>query len=382
MNSDAPKREEFVPPMSSYSGPVADLIGCRLLSPPPRPGVLATLDQFEILSVLGGGGMGIVLLARDTNTNENFAVKMIKLELVADTQVVHRFVKEAEHMHRLRHPNVLPVLEVSDRPEGPYFVMPFFERGNLAKCIRPGRPLETALILDVVSQIAEALRYTHQHGIIHRDLKPANILLAANERICLADFGLARTMFNDTIVDVESRHCEGTAPYMSPAVAAGEAEDTRCDIYAFGALLYEMLTGQPPYTGRTTKEFQKKILAGPPQPISAVNPRADGRLIKVADGAMARELRDRYADMADILADLERIKVGKPPLGPRGKGAMARLELQTIPKYPEDRFDPLLLGNPRGPRFAAEADGGQNAAYLSNSPRYSCGRLSQCLPVD
>jgi sugar lactone lactonase YvrE len=329
--------------MSSYIGPVGELIGSRLLSPPPRPGILATLDRFEILSILGSGGMGIVLLARDPDSDERFAIKMIKPELVADQQVVHRFVKEAEHMHRLRHTNVMPVLEVSNRPEGPYFVMPYFERGSLAKCIQPGCALEPALTLDIASQIAEGLQYTHQRGIIHRDLKPANILLAANERVCLADFGLARTVFNDTIVDVETQQCEGTAPYMSPAVAAGEAEDTRCDIYAFGALLYEMLTGQHPYTGQSTREFRKKILAGPPQPIATLNPKADGRLIVVAEGAMARELRDRYAVMADVLADLTRIKDGKAPVGPRGLGRKARQKLERVRGIPKFVWIPACL---------------------------------------
>ena len=133
----------------------------------------------------------------------------------------------------------------------------------------------------------------------------------------MADFGLARTLFNDTIVDVESRQLEGTAPYMSPAVAAGDAEDTRCDIYSFGALLYEMLTGHPPYKGRGTKEILDQIIAGPPKPITSLNPDADRGLVAVAEGCMARELRDRYADMRDVLKDLQRIKEGKPPIGQR-----------------------------------------------------------------
>jgi sugar lactone lactonase YvrE len=111
---------------------------------------------------------------------------------------------------------------------------------------------------------------------------------------------------------------EGTAPYMSPGVAAGNAEDTRCDIYAFGALLYEMLTGEPPYAGSSTQDIRKQILAGPPKPIRQRNPQADAGLAAVAEGAMARELRNRYADMADVLADLERIKQGRPPAGPHG----------------------------------------------------------------
>jgi sugar lactone lactonase YvrE len=319
--------DELARPISSFVGPIAELIGQGMLSPPSRLGVLATVDRFEVLRILGGGGMGVVLLARDPNTAREVAVKMIKADLVGNQQIVHRFVKEAGHLQRLRHANVTPVLEVSDRPQGPYFVMPYFERESLAKRIQIGRALEPALILDIASQIAEGLRYAHQHGIIHRDLKPANILLAENDKACLADFGLARTMFNDTIVDVESQQCEGTAHYMSPAVAAGNAEDTRCDIYAFGALLYEMLTGEPPYKGQSTKEVQKQILAGPPKPITALNPKADRGLVTVAEGAMARELRDRYANMADVLADLARIKDCKPPFGAHGTVRKARYNL-------------------------------------------------------
>jgi serine/threonine protein kinase len=218
-------------------------------------------------------------------------------------------------LKRLRHTNIVPVQEISDRTEGPYFVMPYFEKGSLANRIKAGQPLDTESILDIVSQVAEGLSFAHRSGIIHRDLKPANVLLGTDGHACLADFGLARTMFNDTIVDVESRQLEGTAPYMSPAVAAGDAEDTRCDIYSFGALLYEMLTGHQPYKGRGTKEILDQILVGPPKPITSLNPNADRSLVVVAEKAMARELRDRYADMRDVLKDLQRIKENKQPIG-------------------------------------------------------------------
>jgi sugar lactone lactonase YvrE len=189
----------------------------------------------------------------------------------------------------------------------------------------PGEPFKTMTILDIATQVADGLSFAHRTGIIHRDLKPANILVAANDRVCIADFGLARTFFNDTIVDVENRTLEGTAPYMSPAVAAGDAEDTRCDIYSFGALLYEMLTGHAPYKGRTTKEILDKIIAGPPQRITALNPAADPRLVAVSEKAMARELRDRYADMRDALKDLEQIKEGKNPSSLGKKASSSRL---------------------------------------------------------
>ena len=320
MSEDAPKPKppEFVPPVSSFMGPIAELIAQRMLLPPSRPGVLAMLDQYEILRVLGGGGMGIVLLGRDPDTAHEVAVKLVKSDLLANQTVVHRFLREAGHLKRLRHTNVVPVFAISDRVEGPYFVMPYFEKGSLAGRIKPGKPLDAGSILDISAQVAEGLSFAHRSGIIHRDLKPANILLAADGTACLADFGLARTLFNDTLVDGENRNLEGTAPYMSPAVAAGDAEDTRCDIYSFGALLYEMLTGNPPYKGRGTKEILDQIIAGPPKPVLSVNSDADRALVAVAEGCMARELRDRYADMRDVVSDLQRFKENKPPLGPRG----------------------------------------------------------------
>lgn len=334
--SDPKEPSAYTPPVSAFTGPVAELIAQKMLAPPSRPGLLAVLDHFEIIRILGGGGMGIVLLARDSRNSRDVAVKLIKTELVTNSQVVHRFLKEAGHLKRLRHTNIVPVDEISEKPEAPYFVMPYFEKGSLANRMKPEQPLDADTILDIATQVAEGLSFAHRSGIIHRDLKPANILVGASDRICIADFGLARTVFNDTIVDVETRQLEGTAPYMSPAVAAGDAEDTRCDTYSFGALMYEMLTGHPPYQGRSTREVLNQILAGPPKPILSLNPAADRALMAVAEKAMARELRDRYADMRDIIKDLHRVK--------EGKRAGTQSPTGGIPKYIWVLIAILLLG--------------------------------------
>jgi serine/threonine-protein kinase len=190
MSNDSSKQEQaaFVPPVSVFSGPIAELVGHRLLSPPNRPGLLATLARYEVLRVLGGGGMGVVLLARDSESGRDVALKMVRPELVPNQQMVHRFVKEAGHLQKLKHPNVVPVLEVSDRAQGPYFVMPYFERGSLAQRIKPGQGLDAPEVLDIAMQVAEGLQFAHRRGIIHRDLKPANILLGEGGRTCLADF--------------------------------------------------------------------------------------------------------------------------------------------------------------------------------------------------
>ena len=322
---------EYSAPVSVIVGPVGEMIAQRMLSPPPRPGVLATLDHFEVIRILGGGGMGVVLLARNSRTGRDVAIKLVKSGLVTNQEIVHRFLKEANHLKRLRHINIVAVEEISERMDAPYFVMPYFENGSLANRMKPGEPLKTIAILDIAAQVADGLSFAHRTGIIHRDLKPANILVAANDRVCLADFGLARTVFNDTIVDVENRTLEGTAPYMSPAVAAGDAEDTRCDIYSFGALLYEMLTGHAPYKGERPKEILDKIIAGPPRPIADLNPAADPRLVAVAEKAMARELRDRYADMRDVLKDLEQIKEGKNPFNSKKAASKPLLLWTAIP---------------------------------------------------
>lgn len=286
-----------------------------VFEPPEIPGVLGKIDRFAIVRLLGQGGMGQVYLAREPPADAPVALKVMRLGLVGKPRLVSRFLDEARHMSSLSHPNILRVLDVSDRREGAYYVMPYIAGGSLQAHCAPGRLLPPRRILNIAGQIAGALVYAHQQGIIHRDLKPANVLLDDTGKAYLTDFGLSRTVFNDSIVEAGAGKIEGTPPYLSPAMARGEAEDTRCDIYAFGALLYEALTGRPPYIGDPQHAVAEQILAGPPPPIRSVNPKADPKLTAVAEGCMARELRDRYAAMDDVAADLDRISGGRSPIG-------------------------------------------------------------------
>jgi serine/threonine protein kinase len=307
-------------PVSTFMGPVASLAETGLIGPPTRPGLVGILDRFELVRVLGSGGMGSVFLARDTETGRTVAVKMLRPEFVSEPRVVERFIIEARHLQKLKHPSLVPVLETRELNRGAFFVMPYFEQGSLAQMIQPGIPLGPETILPFAQSIAEALRFTHSKGIIHRDIKPGNILIGEDGSAFLGDFGLARSLFNDAVIDVEREQCEGTAPYMSPAVAAGEAEDTRCDIYGLGAVLYEMLTGRPPFQGQTTRAIRDQIMAGQPRPILELNPSADPRLVQIAGWAMEREHRNRYSSMADLATDLQLVATGNPPLGPHSLG--------------------------------------------------------------
>jgi serine/threonine protein kinase len=299
---------------------IARLLRMGLLEPPNRAGSLARLDHYEILGEIGAGGMGLVLKAVDRATVTNAAVKMLRPELEADSRAIAQFLKEARHMRDLDHPHILKVTQVSELPGRHYYVMPYVAGGSLADRIRIGPPLDNATILRVARHVATALAYAHGKGIIHRDLKPANVLIGEAQEVYLADFGLLRTLNNDSLLVLEPSHCVGTVAYMAPAVAAGQAEDTRCDIYSFGAVLREMLTGRPPYEGRSSHEILRQVTSTPPAPIKTVTPKAHPGLAKIAEWAMARELRDRYAQMADVVADLDRVVEGREPLGPTGRG--------------------------------------------------------------
>ena len=304
-------------PVSQFSDALHELLAPELLTAPSRLGVVARLGSYEVLRVLGRGGMGVVLLARGPGSPTPVALKVLRAELVGHPRTRARFAAEAQHMRQLAHPGIVPVLAAGEQAGVPWFAMPYFAGGSLALRLGRGELLERSELLRIARTVAGALDHAHRRGIIHRDLKPANILLGADGTACVADFGLARSLFNEGVRDPRHDPGEGTAPYMSPAVARGEAEDTRCDIYSFGALLYEMLAGRAPYHGESAAAILDAVRAGPPPAIRLLNPKADAGLVRVAEAAMARELRDRYAQMADAAADLERLAAGQAPVGPR-----------------------------------------------------------------
>ncbi|HSU68852.1 MAG TPA: serine/threonine-protein kinase, partial [Tepidisphaeraceae bacterium] len=318
--SGAPEPSNANSPVPSFlsTGEHDGLFLSGALDPPAHPGIFATLGGYHIVRQIGAGGMGIVFESRDPQNGGRLAIKLLRPELVGVGQAVHRFLVEARHMHELSHPHIVPVFAVEQRERGPFYVMPYMAGCSLAAKL--GQPMDTAAATSIAVEIAEALVYAHVKGILHRDIKPANILLDDRGVSYLSDFGLVRTFFSDSAGGGIPAKYEGTAPYMSPNVAAGLKEDTRCDIYSFGATLYEMLTGTPPYEGRSSDEVVKKVLSGPPEPIRSKNPKASAALVKVAEACMARELRDRYAEMGDVLDDLRRAGRGEPIVGPHGAG--------------------------------------------------------------
>lgn len=306
--------------ISAFGAGRRSRISQSLIGPPWRLGTLGTIAHYELLRVIGEGGMGLVYKARDTTTRGLVAIKVLKPSLLADERAVAYFNKEMRHMENLAHPNIMPLLESGAGAPRGYIVMPLMEGGSLQNLLALGQPLESSLALRIAHPIASALAKAHHRQIIHRDIKPQNILFDKQDHVYLSDFGLSLSLRNDEMVEVLSPVFEGSMPYLSPMCALGNSEDTRGDIYAYGAVLYAMLTGRAPYGGASNAEILERILAGPPPPIAEINPGAARGLVRIAEGAMARDVRKRYAHAFYIEEDFRRLEQGKTPWGPQGEG--------------------------------------------------------------
>src|SRR6516162_3873402 len=230
------------------------------LSPPPpsdptaQPSGATALPQipgYEVEAVLGRGGMGIVYQARHLRLNRPVALKMLLGGTHAGPRELERFLREAEAVAGLRHENIVRVYDVGDHDGRPYFTMEYVEGGSLAQKLA-GAPQPAREAARLVATVAGAVRAAHQSGVVHRDLKPANVLLTADGTAKVSDFGLARRLEGGTAL-TQSGVVMGTPSYMAPEQARGQAQASgpAVDVYALGAILYELLTGRPPFRGET-----------------------------------------------------------------------------------------------------------------------------------
>ena len=306
------------PAGASQRHPTLDqLLRDGLLDAPRRPGIRACVDDFEIEDVAGVGGMAIVLRGFDPALKEQVAVKVLRPELAARPEIAERFLQEARIMHRQNHRNLLKVRFVRAQPPRLYYVMPYLSRGSLLKKIRDAKgPINDGQTLaDVAGDVAAALKYLHDLGLVHGDVKAANVLLADTGDWLLADLGLTQ---HAPLTAGGPPNRAGTLTHLPPGQAAGREEGKQKDIYAIGALLYEMLTARPPYSDSTNPaEMASRIESEPPAAILALNPSAPRKWVAVAETAMSREQRRRYASIDDLIADLHRIAPQPPPPGGR-----------------------------------------------------------------
>jgi serine/threonine protein kinase len=276
------------------------------LSPSSKPGSLGRLDHYEVLEVVGKGGMGVVMRARDSKLQRVVALKVLAAPLAASGSARQRFAREARAAAAVRDDHVIDIHAVCDDGPVPYLVMEFIDGCTLETLLRKGGPLEVKQILRIGIQAACGLAAAHKQGLIHRDVKPANILLENGvQRVKITDFGLARA--DDDASLTQSGIIAGTPQYMAPEQAAGEPISSRADLFSLGSVLYELCTGRPAFRAPTTVAVIRRVCDETPRPIREVNPDIPEPLCRLIERLQAKKPADRPAsanEVADLLAGL------------------------------------------------------------------------------
>src|SRR5512144_1520908 len=264
----------------------------------------ALAGRYDIEREVGHGAMATVYLARDLRYNRRVAVKVLSRELAAALGA-ERFLREIDILAHLNHPHILPLLDSGDAGGFLYYMMPFVEGESLRHRLERETQLPIADALAITREVALALDYAHRQGFVHRDVKPENILLSDGLAL-VADFGIARAINQAADSDslTGSGLSPGTPPYMSPEQASGRDVDSRCDIYALGCVLYELLAGQPPFPGPTAQAVLARHLADPVPPLRTVRTTVPVGVERAVFKALAKVPADRFATAGEFAAAL------------------------------------------------------------------------------
>ncbi|MBS0205694.1 MAG: serine/threonine protein kinase [Planctomycetes bacterium] len=268
--------------------------------------------DYKIERELGHGGMGVVYLARQQSLNRDVAIKVLRPNHQTFRSLVDRFLHEAQHLARLRHPHIVAIHEIGDADGEPYFTMDYVDGEPLTQRLSTG-PLSPTQSVELFKQIASAVQHAHKHGIVHRDLKPANILLNHQGHAFVTDFGLARQIHRDSAL-TQTGEVLGTPQYMAPEQARGEAAHVgeATDIHALGLLLYEMLTGRPAFQARSPADLLVKLLHHEPDPPRRFDRRIPRDLETICLKCLQKDPAARYANVGALLEDLRRYEAGEP----------------------------------------------------------------------
>ena len=273
------------------------------------------IGSYQILSQLGAGGMGEVYLAVDERLERKIALKLLPVEYTRNEDRVRRFIQEAKAASALNHPNIVTIHEINEA-DGTRFIASEFIEGQTLRGWLMNRTTNVFAAIDIALQIASALTAAHDAGIVHRDLKPENVMVRSDGLVKVLDFGLAK-LTKPTVgtnaptamqIDTNPGAVLGTAAYMSPEQARGLEVDARSDIFSFGSLLYEIVSGRPPFRGESANDVIASILTQQPQRLSRVAPESPLELERIVSKALEKDREERYQGIKDLLVDLKRLK--------------------------------------------------------------------------
>jgi len=309
LDSDEAEREEG----GSASPKTINAFGERV----PPSSTLMDFGDYELLEQIGRGGQGVVFRARQKSLNRTVALKVISLGQWASKAHVKRFRREAEAAASLEHPCIIPIYEVGERDGSCYFSMKFVEGGQLDE-VTKREPMPPRRAAELIAKVARTVHYTHEHGILHRDIKPGNILLDAKGEPHLTDFGLARLVETESSV-TQTLDVLGTPSYMAPEQAVGNnaAVSSATDVYGLGAVLYQLVTGQPPFAGGTTYETIKLLEDTEPRPPRLLNPKVDRDLSTICLKCLEKDPKRRYSSALALAEDLDHWLKHEPILARR-----------------------------------------------------------------
>jgi serine/threonine-protein kinase len=293
--------------------------------------------RYELGELLGRGGMAEVRKGTDTRLGRVVAVKRLRTDLASDATFQARFRREAQSSASLNHPAVVAVYDTGEEPASdgsgvsqPYIVMEFVAGRTLRDILREGRKILPERALEITSGVLSALDYSHRAGIIHRDIKPGNVMLTPSGDVKVMDFGIARAISDASSTMTQTAAVVGTAQYLSPEQARGETVDSRSDVYSAGCLLYELLTGRPPFVGDSPVAVAYQHVREPALPPSEHDTELPPEIDAIVMKSLAKRVEDRYQSAAAMRSDIERYLAGRPVQAP----IVAPLPPAAPPTYP------------------------------------------------
>ncbi len=328
-------------------------VSLDFLEPSENPEALGRMGQYEILELVGYGGMGIVLKAHDGKLRRIVAIKVLAPHFAANSNARKRFLREAQAAAAVTHPHVVTIHAVDENNKTPYLVMEYVDGQSLRQKIDAEGSLELKEILRIGSQIAGGLAAAHALGLIHRDIKPANILLENGvERVRITDFGLARAV--DDLSITRTGEVAGTPQYMSPEQAAGKSVDQRTDLFSLGSVMYTMCTGRSAFRANSTMGVLQRVCHDMPRPIREVNEEIPEWMVAIIDRLLAKDPEARYQSAEEVAQVLGQ--------------CLAHVQHPTLASKPPELGFPTICESAEDNRTKAVAQQGDVAPTLADTP--------------